>query len=316
MARRIFVTGASGFVGRALVRVLVERGEKVSTVSRNPDAARAVLGDGVGVVAGDPGFAGAWQEQVAAADVVINLAGQAIAGQRWNARYRQIIHDSRVDTTRYLVEAMAAPEARPQLLISASGIDYYPFSVDLGAALAVDEDDEVGERAPRGESVLARICRDWEAEARRARSLGVRVVLMRMGVVLGRDGGALAQMSRPFKFLLGGRVGNGRQWFSWVHVDDVTRAFLFAIDDSGLSGAVNLVAPQPLRNRDLARALGRALHRPALLPAPAFAVRAAVGEFSEYLLNGRRAIPEVLLARDFEFAHPDIDGALAEIYCC
>ena len=308
MASRVFVTGASGFLGSALVRALAERGDQVTALSRNPESTRARFGSGIPVVAG------AWQEELAGADVVVNLAGQALAGKRWNARYRQLLHDSRVDATRYVVEAMASREARPRLLISASGIDYYPFAVDLGAVLPVDEDDEVSEGSPRGESVLARICRDWEAEARRARPLGVRVVLMRMGVILGRDGGALAQLSRPFKLLLGGRVGHGRQWFSWIHLDDAVRAYLFAIDNPELSGAINLVAPQPLRNRGFARALGHALHRPAILPAPAFAVRAAVGEFADYLLDGRRVVPGVLLGHDFEFAHPEIAGALADLY--
>lgn len=310
---RVFLTGASGFIGRALASALEARGDQVVAVSRDVDRARRRLGAKVELVAGDPCFSGDWQAALAGTDAVVNLAGQPIAGKRWNAQYRQILHDSRVDATRYLVEAIAAttPADRPRVLISASGIDYYPFSDDLG--LELEDDDVVVEGSPRGDSALARICRDWEAEATGARKAGLRVVLMRMGVILGGGGGALAALARPFKLLVGGRLGSGRQWVSWVHLDDVIAAYLFALDRSGISGPLNLVAPQPVRNRELARSMGRAMHRPAAVPMPAFALRAAVGEFSEYLLHGRRAVPAALERHGFQFRFPDLDSALADL---
>ncbi len=311
MSKRIFVTGATGFIGTALVRALTGRGQSVVVVSRDRERASRALGGAVEVVEGDTAYAGDWQQSLSGCDAVVNLAGQPIAGRRWNAHYRQLIHDSRVETTRHLVEAIAAcgEEARPRALVSASGVDYYPFSVDLGAAFAADEDDDVDERSPAGDSVMARICRDWEAEARRAEKQGVRVVRMRTGIVLG-SGGALERMTTPFKFLVGGRIGNGRQWFSWIHLEDAVAAYLFALDSEKLRGPVNLVAPEPVRNAELARTMGRVLKRPAWVPVPGFALRAAVGELSEYLLNGRRVVPAVLLERGFRFRFPDLESAL------
>lgn len=311
MSARVFVTGATGFIGKALVRSLGARGDHVVAVSRNRERAVRALGDEVEVVAGDPAYSGDWQQAISGCDAVINLAGQSIAGKRWDAHYRQLIHDSRVETTRYVVEAMAACEegARPRALVSASGVDYYPFSVDLGAALVADEDDDMDERAPAGDSVMARICRDWEAEARTAEKHGVRVARMRTGIVLG-PGGALERMTTPFKFLVGGRIGNGRQWFSWIHLDDAVAAYLWVLDHDEVKGPVNLVAPQPVRNAELARTMGRVLKRPAWVPVPGFALRAAVGELSEYLLNGRRVVPAVLLDRGFRFRFPDLESAL------
>lgn len=321
MTRSVFMTGGTGFIGRALTAALLERGDRVILLTRDVERARQKLSgladkSRLELVQGEPTYGDDCLGQLAGAHAVVNLAGQGVADRRWSAHYKQLLHDSRVETTRYLVEAMAAlePDERPRVLASASGIDYYPFSEDLGAHLAVDDDDEVDERAPPGDTFLARLCRNWEAEALTAETVGVRVVLMRTGVVLGRGGGALAQMERPFRFFAGGRVGNGRQWFSWVHLDDAVRAYLFALDHESVSGPLNLVAPEPVRAADFSRALGRAMGRPSWLPVPAFAVRAAVGEFAEHLLHGRRAVPRALAAHGFEFTHPDLAGALRQIY--
>jgi len=313
VGKRIFVTGATGFIGRALVQSLAARGDRVVAISRDRRRAGDLLGADVEIIEGDPTLAGDWQQALAGCHAVVNLAGQSIGDKRWDARYRQLIHDSRVESTRYLVEALAAcdREQRPTVLVSASGVDYYPFSVDLGAALDVDEDDEVVESSPPGDSFMARVCRNWEAEARAAEAHGVRVVRMRTGIVLG-PGGALQRMTTPFKFLVGGRLGKGRQWFSWIHLEDAVTAYLYALDSDDLAGPVNLVAPQPVRNAELARAMGRALKRPAWVPVPGFALRVAVGELSEYLLEGRRVVPAVLVERGFHFRFPDLDSALAD----
>jgi uncharacterized protein (TIGR01777 family) len=312
---RIVVTGGTGWIGQALVRALVARGDQAVVLSRSAARARTAFANvaGVEIVEGDPTVPGPWQAALAGATAVVNLAGESIGGKRWDARRKQVLHDSRVDATRFVVEAIAALPAdrRPRALINASGADYYPFSVDIGSALAVDEDDEVIETSPPGDSFLARLCRHWEAEAVPARRLGVRVALMRTGLVLGH-GGALERMVGPFRFFVGGRLGSGRQWVSWIHLDDVVAAYLFALDRDDVDGPLNLVAPQPVRASELARALGRTLGRPSWLPVPGFAVRAAAGELSEYLLNGRRVMPAALLARGFHFAYPTLDGALAE----
>jgi len=303
---KVFVTGGSGYIGRALTAALIERGETAVVLSRDAARARAAL-PGAEIVEGDPTVPGAWQAAVAGCDAAINLAGEPLGGQRWDARFRQLAHDSRVDATRFLVEAIAAAEPRPAVLVSASGIDAYGFDADLPI---LDDDDEVDESAPLGSSFLARLCRDWEAEAVAAKAYGVRVVLMRTGVVVGGPGGPIDRWARAFRFFAGGRLGSGRQWMSWVHLDDVIAAYLFALDTRTLSGPVNLVAPGRVRNREFARRLGKALGRPSLVPTPAFALHLALGDFADYLLHGRPAVPRALVSAGYAFRHPSLDPAI------
>lgn len=311
MSKRVFVTGGTGFVGSALVEALIGRGDQVVVLSRDAARARARLPPRVDVVAGDPGSdSGAWQGHLAGADAVVHLAGASIAGKRWDARYKQILRDSRVESTRVVVEGLAAlpEEQRPRVLVCASGADYYPgFDGD-----GVGDDDDVTESAPSGESFLARMSVAWEAEAQAATAAGVRVVCMRTAVVLGEHG-ALPRMLLPFKLFAGGPVGSGRQWFSWIHIEDAVRGYLFAIDEPALSGPVNLSAPEPVRFKTFARALGRVLRRPSWLPVPGFAIKAAAGELGEYLLHGRRVVPAALQAHGFVFRHPKLDGALRDL---
>ncbi len=315
---RIFVTGGTGFIGAAIVRALRERGDDVTVVSRDGARAKAALPDGVEVVEADPTAAGAWQQRIAGCRAVINLAGASIAGKRWNAQYRQILLDSRVDVTRFVVEGMQAapPDQRPAVLASASGIDYYPFVLPIPGEDDMEGDavDLFDEQSPLGDGFLARMCRDWEDEAMRATPLGVRVALVRTGIVLGKGGGALPKMALPFKLMAGGRVADGRQWFSWIHLDDIVGIYLRAIDDDALSGPLNAVAPGAVRQAAFAKALGAALHRPTWMPVPKFALRFATGQLAEYLIHGRHVIPKALQDAGFEFAYPDVEGALAEIY--
>jgi uncharacterized protein (TIGR01777 family) len=310
------MTGATGFVGAAIAERLRARGDSIVAVTRDAASARKRLGDAAEWHEADPTSPGDWQKKVAGCDAAINLAGESLAGKRWDARYRQILVDSRIDVTHFLVDAIgAAGKERPRVLLSASGIDYYPFSADVGGDVG-DGDDEAAmtETSPPGDSFLARLCRDWEQEAAKARLHDVRVVAMRMGIVLGPSGGALSRLATPFKMFVGGRVGSGRQWVAWVHIDDVVGAFLYALDHDTVSGAVNLLAPGAVQQGAFARALGRALHRPSWLPVPGPMLRLAVGPFAEYILEGRRAAPAALLAAGYPFAHPDLDGALAAIY--
>lgn len=315
MGKRVFVTGGTGFIGRALIEALRARGDEVIALTRDASRARRRLGADVELIEGDPELGGEWQARLGGVDAVVNLAGQPVGDRRWTAQYKQLIRDSRVETTRHVVEAISAlePARRPAVLVNASGVDYYPSSVDLGAALPVDEDDEVTESAPPGDSFLARVCRHWEEEATAARRHGVRVVCMRTGLVLGK-GGPLDRMALPFRFFMGGRIGSGRQWITWIHLTDAVRAYLFAMDEPALAGPINLVAPEPVRAGEFAQALGQAMHRPAWLPVPGFAVKLAAGEFAEYILHGRRAVPAALLAHGFEFTYPDLTRALREIH--
>ena len=307
--RRIVVTGATGLVGKPLVRALIERGDAVLALVRDEARARAALGDRVEVLQANLEEPGAWQGRLAA-DAVVHLAGEPIAGHRLDARQKQRVRDSRVESARVIVEGIAALDAgaRPRALVSASGIDYYGF-----ANRQLDDDDPVPEEAPPGDEFLARVCRAWEKEAAAAEALGVRVVRMRTGLVLAppAQGGALGKMVTPFKLFAGGPIGSGQQWFSWIHLDDVVAAYLAALDDDRYRGPVNLVAPETVRNREFMKALGKALGRPSWLPVPRFAIKAATGELAEYLLEGRRAVPAALERLAFRFTHPTLAGALA-----
>jgi uncharacterized protein (TIGR01777 family) len=310
MAAAIVVTGATGFIGTALVAALRAAGHAVTALTRDASRARRVLGDAT-VVTADLQSAGPWTSALAGAAAIVHLAGEPVAGRRWDAREKQRLRDSRVETTRTLVEAIAALPAasRPRALISASGIDYYPFAPDAGTTEF--DDDEVTERDPPGDSFLARLCRDWEAEARAAEALGVRVVCMRTGMVLG-PGGALARLVVPFRLFAGGPIGSGRQWVSWIHRDDAVRAYATAIGDERYTGPINLVTGS-VRNAELARALGAALGRPSWLPVPGFALRAALGELADYALHGRRAVPARLRELGFTWTYPTLAPALARI---
>ncbi len=304
--KRVVVSGATGMIGPPLVRALLAGGDRVTVWCRDEARARAALGDAITAVAATYETPGPWLDAARGADAIVHLAGEPIAGGRWDARKKQAIRDSRVESTRVIVEAIAAwPAAeRPGALVTASGADYYPF-----ADRAMDDDDPVPETAAAGGTFLARVCKAWETEAVAAEAAGVRVVRMRTGVVIGR-GGALAKMTTPFKLFAGGRIGSGDQWFAWIHADDAVAAYVAAIDDDRYRGPINLVAPGIVRNRELAKQLGAALGRPAWLPVPAFAIKAAVGELAEYLLEGRRVVPAALERLGFAFTHPDLAGAL------
>lgn len=304
----IVITGATGFIGSALVPALLARGDRVTVLSRDSARAQAALGN-VTAITADLETPGPWRDALAGADAVVHLSGQSVGAKRWDAREKQVIRDSRVEATRTLVEAIGALPAdrRPKVLVSASGGDYYPFAMDKDDF----DDDEVTESDPPGDSFLARVCRDWEKEANAASSHGLRVVCMRTGVVLGHGGGALDKLMTPFKLFVGGRIGSGRQWFSWIHRTDAVAAYAAATTDARYTGPLNLVTGS-VRNAELSAAVGKVLHRPSWLPVPAFAVKLAAGEFAEYVLKGRRIVPAKLKALGFSFAVPELSAALRE----
>lgn len=297
----VFVTGASGFVGRALCKGLLDAGHVVTALSRSSETA-ARLPRGVGFVLGDPTRPGPWQEEAARHQGFVNLAGTSIFG-RWTADYKRSIQQSRLQSTRNLVQAIAARRGEPSVLLSASAVGYYGSRGD----------EELDESAPPGEGFLAELCRQWEDEARAATDFGARVVCCRLGIVLGTGGGALEQMLPWFRRGLGGRLGSGRQWFSWIHLADAVAAGIFCLENTGVQGAVNFTAPRSVTNREFTRALARALGRPALLPAPALAIRLMLGEFGSVLLEGQRVLPARLLAERFSFRFPHLEEALADL---
>ena len=293
---KVFIVGGTGFVGVNLASRLRARGDAVTVMGQSPARPRG-LDEAVPIVAGDARFPGAWQESIAGHDVVVNLAGASIF-TRWSDAAKKVIRESRILTTRNVVDAL--PAGAGVTLVSTSAVGYYGFHGD----------EEIGEDGGPGTDFLARLCVDWEGEARRATERGARVVITRFGIVLGPGGGVLGQMAPLFKLGLGGPLGSGRQWLSWVHVDDLFEAMLHVTGRSGDGGAYNLTAPAPVTNRELTRELARVLRRPAFLPAPSFAVRLVLGEFGNVILKGQRVLPRRLLAEGFTFRYPTMASAL------
>jgi uncharacterized protein (TIGR01777 family) len=300
-AGRVLVTGATGLVGGRLVPALLDAGFGVRAVTRAPGRAAGRLDPRAEVSAWDgrqlsPGAL----EGVAG---VVHLAGEPIFGGLPSAERRRRIRESRIDSTRRLVEAISDRPAgvRPEVLVCASAVGIYGSRGD----------EPLAEDAEPGAGFLAGVCEAWEAEAARVEAVGVRRVSLRLGIVLAREGGALAALSLPFRLGLGGPLGDGRQWFPWIHVADVVRLVEHALRAPDLRGAVNAAAPEPVRNAELARAVARRLHRPAFLRVPAFAMRLALGQLAGELLDSRRVVPRKAEAAGFRFVHPRLDSALA-----
>jgi uncharacterized protein len=315
---RILVTGSTGLVGTALVRVLARDGNTVCRLVRPESMAKAEAKSVLDVpwnpatgelseaaLAGTRGkteSANA-QEKAEGADAVVNLAGASIAGGRWTKKRKKLLRSSRVDTTRALVNALAKMNPRPSVLVSASATGYYG-----------NRGDEIlTEESAAGEDFLAGLAKEWEAEAQRAEALGIRVVLARFGIVLAREGGALPQMMLPFYVYAGGKMGSGKQWMSWVALEDVVEILRFVLTNEAARGAINVVAPEPLRNAEFTRVLAGAMHRFAILPAPAFALRLALGEMADALLGSQRAVPQRLRQLGYSFRHAEPTSALAAI---
>jgi len=295
---RVTVTGATGRIGTALVRALRDRGDRVTVLTRNPDKARTAL-PGVDAVAWDPVKGPAPAEALSGHDGVVHLAGEDIA-QRWSADAKRRVRESRELGTRNLVEGLRAAGPRPRVLVSSSAVGYY----------GKHGDEPLDETAPPGRGFLAEVCVAWEREAQRAEELGLRVVRVRTGVVLDREGGALAKMLPFFKAGIGGPVAGGRQYMPWIHRDDLVALQLAALDGEEWSGPVNGTAPQAVTNQEFSRALGRALHRPAVAPVPALAIRALYGEMAELVTDGQRVEPRRARELGFTFRHPALDEAL------
>jgi uncharacterized protein (TIGR01777 family) len=303
---RVTVTGATGLIGTKLVADLRAGGAEVTVLSRDPARARAKLAreapGALQTLPWDPLAERAPVDALAGRAAIVHLAGENIA-QRWSASAKRAIRDSRVLGTRNLLAGLhASPESdRPATLVSGSAIGYY----------GPRGNEPLDEEAPPGENYLAQLCVEWEAQALAARELGMRVVQIRTGVVLDRGGGALAKMLPPFRLGLGGPVAGGRQYVSWIHPHDLVAIALAALADERWSGPVNATAPEPVTNGELSRALGRALHRPALLPVPALALRALYGEMAQIVTSGARVLPAKPLVLGFKFRYPELDGALA-----
>lgn len=295
---KLVIAGGTGFIGSALCDRLAQRGHSLTLLTRSPspaatDARRKRM-------TWNPPAPGAWEQAIEGADGVINLAGEPIAAKRWTDRQKEKIRRSRIDATQALVAAVAKARERPRFLLNGSAVGYY----------GPRGDETLTEDAGPGGDFLARVCRDWEAEAVKAEASGLRVIRLRTGIVLGKGGGALAKMVPPFKLFIGGPLGSGRQWMSWIHLEDEVELIAALVAHDSARGAVNATAPDPATMKDFCRTLGRALHRPSWAPVPAFALRMLLGEMADMLLTGQRVLPAAAQKLGYTFRYPTLDEAL------
>jgi hypothetical protein len=294
----VLITGGTGLIGRRLCAALSARGDSVTVLSRRPHLVPQLCGAGVNAMASLDD----WMPELRF-DAVINLAGEPIVDARWTEKRQQVLLDSRVAVTEQLVKKIAQANHQPQVLLSGSAVGYY----------GIVADQTLNEEANSGHDFSASLCFAWEKAAQAVSGLDVRCVILRTGLVLDNRGGILKKMLFPFQCALGSRLGDGRQWMSWIHCEDYLNAVLALLDDTSAAGFYNLTAPQPVTNADFTRSLSRAVHRPALFVAPAWLLRLAMGERSDLLLGGQRVLPERLLAHGFHFRYPDLTSALANL---
>ncbi len=303
---KVAIAGATGFVGSRLVERLHSEGHNVLVLARDSERARRVFPasayPNLEIVAYTPAESGDWQNSIAGCDGVVNLAGVPIAEERWTAARQQAILDSRKLTTAKLVEAIALANPKPSVLVSASAIGYYGTS----------ETAEFDENSPAGNDFLAAVCKDWESAAQSVKNAGTRLAILRLGIVMGM-GGALAKMLPPFKLFAGGPIGTGKQWFSWIHRDDVVNLILFALQNPQIEGVLNATAPNPVRMNELCETLGSVLKRPSWLPVPGFALELLLGDGAKVVLEGQKVLPKQTLASGFQYQYPNLKSALEEI---
>lgn len=299
---KIILAGGTGLIGRALTKRLLEANHSIVLLVRNPEAVAAPAN--VTIEQWDGKTPGAWTRHLDDADALINLAGESIADKRWTERRKAILRSSRIDPTRALVDSIATAKKKPEVLINASAVGFY------GAI----ESGDVDEGRSAGDGYLARLCAEWEGEAMKTSAYGTRVVLVRTGIVLEKNGGALKKMVLPFKLFAGGPIGGGRQWMPWIHVDDEVGIILFALENKSLSGPVNASAPNPVTMGEFSKSLGHVIHRPSWAPVPGFVLKVALGELSGMVLTGQRAVPQKLLAQGYVFKYAELDEALSAIF--
>jgi len=303
---KVAITGATGFVGSRLVERLHAQGDQVLVFTRNPTSAQRVFPKeaypNVEIVAYGSTESGSWQNEIAGCDGVVNLAGESIAEGRWTTQRKQEIFQSRQLGTQKIVEAIAKANPKPKVLVNASAIGYYGTS----------ETDTFDESSSSGHDFLAEVCRAWEAEAQKVLDYGVRLVILRFGIVLGM-GGAIARMVTPFKLFAGGPIGSGRQWFSWIHRDDLVNLIIAALNREDIQGVLNATAPNPVRMAEFCQKMGEVMNRPSWLPVPGFAIEALLGDGAIVVLEGQKVLPQRAQAYNFEFQYPNVKQALADI---
>ncbi|HEY9742298.1 MAG TPA: TIGR01777 family oxidoreductase [Coleofasciculaceae cyanobacterium] len=298
---KVAITGATGFVGSRLVERLQAQGHQPLILTRNRATALRAF-PSLEIVAYTPTESGSWQQAIAGCDAVVNLAGEPIAESRWTPQRKQEILNSRKLGTQKIVEAIAQANPKPAVLVNASAIGYYGTS----------ETATFDETSPAGNDFLAEVCQAWEAEAQKVKDAGVRLVIVRLGIVLG-NGGALAKMIPPFQLFAGGPLGTGRQWFAWIHRDDLVNLILEALTRSDIEGVLNATAPNPVRMSELCQTVGEVLNRPSWLPVPSFALEGLLGEAAKVVLEGQQVLPKRTISYGFKYQYPTLKQALTEI---
>ncbi|MGD1714419.1 thylakoid membrane protein ThyD [Dapis sp. BLCC M172] len=303
---KVAITGATGFVGSRLVERLHSEGEQILVLTRNLEKAKRIFPNSaypnLEIVAYQPKQSGGWQKSIDGCDGVVNLAGAGIADERWNTSRKQEIMDSRKVTTEKLVEAIAQANSKPSVLVSGSAVGYYGTS----------ETATFDETSNSGNDFLAEVCREWETAAQPVKDIGVRLVILRIGIVLGM-GGTVSKMLTPFQLFAGGPIGSGRQWFSWVHIDDLVGLILHSLRHPEMAGVFNATAPNPIRMGEFCQDLGAALNRPSWIPVPNFAIELLLGDGAVVVLEGQKVLPKQTQASGFEYQYPNVKPALKNI---
>ncbi|MEO0803803.1 MAG: TIGR01777 family oxidoreductase [Cyanobacteria bacterium J06642_2] len=307
---KVCVTGGTGFVGSRLVEVLLERGDAVQVLTRSVQKAKSKFAklpseqqDQLTLTQYDPLVPSQWAQEIAGCEAIVNLAGENLAGERWTLQKKKAIRQSRIDGTETLVEAIAQLDPKPGVMVSASAVGYY----------GADDQKIFTEESEPGSGFLAEICNDWEAAAAKVKDVGVRLVQVRIGIVLGPDGGALSKMMGPFQAFIGGPIGSGKQWLSWIHRDDLVGLIVAGISNAQMSGTFNATAPNPQRMEAFCQILGEVMARPSWFPVPSFALEALFGESAEVVLSGQQVLPKNAQTAGYEFKYPTLKSALQQI---
>ncbi|MEM9568515.1 MAG: TIGR01777 family oxidoreductase [Cyanobacteria bacterium P01_E01_bin.34] len=300
---KIAIAGGTGFVGQRLAKLLAQAGHTVVVLTRNPATASIGSTEHLALMGYDPVNVESWQVALADCDGVVNLVGEPLTESRWSDRQKDEILRSRTRTTSAMVKAIAALETKPSVVVSASAVGYY----------GPHQDEELDEFATPADDFLARVCKEWEAAAKPLESLGVRLVQIRIGIVLGKGGGALGKMLGPFQMFVGGPIGSGKQWLSWIHRDDLAGLIIYALTTDSVSGVLNGTAPNPVKMSEFSDTLGKVLARPSWLPVPPIALEIILGESAQVVLTGQRVLPKRTLEQGYTFTYPQLESALREI---
>lgn len=301
--KRIIITGATGSIGKKLAKLLIDRGDEVVIFSRDVNKAKDIIPDAKEYIEWDYNNPGTWADKLNGADAIVHLAGANLSGKRWNKAFKEIAYNSRIISTRNLIEAINSVEKKPKVFISANAVGIYG-----------DRCDEVlYESSDLGNDFLANLCKDWEAEVKKAEKYNLRWVSVRTGLVLIKGEGLLKQLYLPFKLFIGGPLAGGKQWFPWIHIDDMAGIYLYLLDNESVKGPFNAASPEIVRMKEFAKTFGKVIKRPAIFPIPKFAMKIVAGELADYAVMSQKTSVDKILNAGYEFKHPNLENALKEL---